>query len=121
MAEERPAAAVSGCRDAREVRDSILLTTVDEAGWGVSIWAIGVDFFEETLVVTVVGVFPAILVREARLLLLVLLPTAENVRAWAEGVAVCALLEATSTVLLTGLDGAVLLLEELLETADMFG
>jgi len=102
VAKERPGAAVFGCRDDSEARGSILLTTVDEAAWGVSMRAVGVVVFgEEILVVTDVGVFPAIIVRDARLLLL-LLPTAENVGAWAEADAVRVLLEATSTVLLTG-------------------
>ena len=115
--EGRVADVVPDCLDER---DSILLTTLDEAALGVSRWAAGVDFVEEIFVVTVVGVFPGIIVREARLLLL-LLPTVEEARVWTEEEGVCVLLEATSTVRLTGCDRTALLLEALFDTADLFG
>jgi hypothetical protein len=96
--EERVAGVVPDCFDGR---DSIFLTTLDEAALGVLRWAAGVDFFEEILVVTVVGVFCGTIVRDARLLLP---PTVEDVRARTEAEGVCVLLEATSTVLFTGRD-----------------
>ncbi|MDH4203234.1 MAG: hypothetical protein OEV87_10115 [Phycisphaerae bacterium] len=71
---------------------------------------------------TVVGVFCGIIVRDVRLLSLLLLPpTVEDVRARTEAEGVCVLLEATSTVLFTGRDRTALLPEALLETADLFG
>lgn len=90
--------------------------------FAVSRWAAGVDFVEEILVETVVGVRPGIMVRDARLLLLLLLPTFEDVRAdRLEAAGVCVLLEATSTVRFTGCERTTLLREELLETAGLFG
>jgi hypothetical protein len=95
--EERVAGVVP---DGVDGRDSILLTTLDEVARGVSRWAVGVDFVEEIFVVTVDGVFPGIIVREARLLLL--LPTVEETRVGTEEDGGGVFLEATSTVRFTG-------------------
>jgi hypothetical protein len=107
-AKECPAAAVSGCRVSREVRGSILLTTLDEETLAVLCCADGVDFGAEIRVVADEGVLAAIMVREARLLLL---PRVEDLWAGAEGGAVRMLLaDAASTVLLTGWEATALLL-----------